>query len=83
MILPNELHNKGNYLISLGLLCKWLAKHAESIGVDIFPSTAGSSILYSDKEGGGVEGVVTGDQGVSKNNKAKQTFAPGIEIRAR
>ncbi len=55
LLLPKELHNDGNYVISLGSLCRWLGKHAEENGVDIFAGTAGAKVLYD-----GSDGSVTG-----------------------
>jgi len=78
---PKTLHNKGNYLISLGALCKWLAGQAESLGVDIFPGFAASSLLYD--ENNTVLGVITGDMGVDKDGNPKANFTQGMELRAK
>ena len=54
-LLPKSVHNKGNFIISLSDLCRWLGEHAESLGVEILPGVAGSKVLYN--EDGSVEGV--------------------------
>ena len=75
---PPQMHNKGNYIISLGNLCRWLAEQAEAIGVEIFPGFAAAQVLYADN--GSVCGVVTGDMGVDKNGEQGENFEPGIEL---
>ena len=80
LLLPSPLHNAGNYIISLGNLCRWLAERAEELGVDIFPGFAASELLIDDK--GGVTGVATGDMGISVDGQQKDSFEPGMEIRA-
>lgn len=77
---PPQMHNKGNYIISLGLLCRWLAAQAEELGVNVFPGFAATEILY---DGNRVCGIVTGDKGLDKNNQQKSTYQPGIELRAK
>lgn len=77
---PPQMKNKGNYIISLGLLCRWLAQHAESLGVNIFPGFAATEILYEDKA---VCGVATGDKGLIKNGEPSALYQPGIELRAK
>lgn len=78
---PPQMKNKGNYIISLGLLCKWLAKEAESLGVEIFPGFAATEILYNEKDE--VIGVATGDVGIDKNGQKKASYQPGIAIHAK
>ena len=78
---PKSIHNHGNYIISLGRLCEWMNEKAEDLGVDILPATAGNSLIYNDD--GSVAGVVTGDMGIAKDETEKDSFEPGIEIRAR
>ncbi|KAL4493470.1 hypothetical protein ABPG72_007478 [Tetrahymena utriculariae] len=80
-LLPSTIHNEKNYIISLGELCAWLGEHATSLGVDIFPGTAGQKVVYS-KEGY-VKGVQTGDMGIGKNGQPKDNFTPGIELLAK
>ncbi|MCC6597564.1 MAG: electron transfer flavoprotein-ubiquinone oxidoreductase [Alphaproteobacteria bacterium] len=78
---PPQMHNKGNYIISLGNLGRWLAEQAESLGVEIFPGFAAAEILYNDQ--GAVIGVATGDMGRTKEGEAGPDFTPGVEIHAR
>lgn len=75
------LHNEGNYIISLGALCKWLAEQAEEAGADIFPGFAASEVLYGEKNQ--VLGVATNDVGLDKNGIPKDTFARGMELKAK
>ena len=78
---PKTMHNDGNFVISLGKLCRWLAQQAEDMGVEIFPGFSASKILFgSDNE---VRGVITGDMGVGKNGNEKDSFMPGMELRAK
>ncbi len=59
---PPQMHNEGNYIISLGNFCRWLAEQAEELGVEIFPGFAAAEVLYD--ESGAVRGVATGDMGI-------------------
>ena len=77
-LLPSVQHNKKNYIISLGNLCKWLAEQAEALGVEIFPGFPASKVLYSDNHE--VIGVQTGDMGLDKEGNQKDSFEPGINI---
>lgn len=77
---PPQMHNKGNYIISLGLFCKWLATQAENLGVNIFPGFAATEIIY---ENDIVKGIITGDKGLDRLGKPKANFQPGIELRAK
>jgi len=77
---PPQQKNHGNYIVSLGALCAWLAPQAEALGVDIFPGYAAASIHYS--EDGSVGGVIIGDMGVDKQGQPKDTYMQGIEIHA-
>src|SRR4051794_38016602 len=63
-LLPDCFKNHGNYVISLGNLCRWLATQAEALGIEIFPGFAASEILY---DGERIKGVATGDLGLDKN----------------
>jgi len=80
LFVPAPMHNEGNYIISLGELCRWLGEQAEAMGVNIFPGFAAADIIYED---GRVAGVVTGDMGVAENGEHKSTFEAGYELRAR
>ena len=78
---PPTMKNHGNYIISLGLLCKWLASQAEDLGIEIFPGFAASQCLFNEKDQ--VIGIQTGDMGIDKNNKHKANFQPGVNIYAK
>ena len=80
IFVPAPMHNEGNYIVSLGELCRWLGEQAESMGVNIFPGFAASEVIYDD---GRVAGVVTGDMGVAENGEHKPTYEAGYELRAR
>lgn len=77
---PHTMHNNGNYIISLGNLCRWLGEQAEEMGVNIFPGFAAAEVIY---EEGRVAGVATGDMGVAADGSHKSTYEPGYELRAR
>lgn len=81
LFIPKPIHNKGNYAISLGNLCRWLGEQAEALGVMVFPGFAASEVLYDENDR--VCGVATGDMGVDKNGEQKPTFEPGMELRAK
>src|SRR5438094_3817764 len=78
---PPQMHNHGNYIISLGNLCRWLASQAEELGVEIYPGFAAAEVLYDDN--GRVRGVATGDMGIGKNGERTQRYTPGVELIAR
>jgi electron-transferring-flavoprotein dehydrogenase len=78
--LPPQLHNHGNFIISLGQLTPWLAQKAESLGVDVFPGFAAAEPLF---DGEAVAGVRLGDMGVEKDGTPGPNYTPGPEIRAR
>jgi len=80
-LIPRSLHNKGNYLISLGELCQWMAERAMELGVDIFPGFPAQNYLQD--ENGQVCGVTTGDMGVNKQGEQKATWASGMDIYAK
>jgi electron-transferring-flavoprotein dehydrogenase len=77
---PPTMKNHGNYIISLGNLCRWLSEHAMSLGVDIFPGFAASKLII---ENDTVKGVITGDMGIGKNGEQKDTYQPGVAIKAK
>ncbi|MCB6185099.1 electron transfer flavoprotein-ubiquinone oxidoreductase [Leeia sp. TBRC 13508] len=81
-LLPSTLHNEGNYIISLGNLCRWLAEQAEGLGVEIFPGFVAADVLF-DNEKERVVGVVTGDMGVAKDGTQTGNYTPGIELLAK
>ncbi|MCK6453673.1 MAG: electron transfer flavoprotein-ubiquinone oxidoreductase [Alphaproteobacteria bacterium] len=78
---PSQMHNHGNYIISLGNLCRWLGTQAEALGVEIYPGFAAAEVLYDD--GGRVVGVATGDMGIGKDGRPTANHQPGVELRAR
>ena len=78
---PPQMHNHGNYIISLGNLCRWLATQAEALGVEIYPGFAAAEVLYDDA--GVVTGVATGDLGIGRDGSQTDRFQPGMELRAR
>jgi electron-transferring-flavoprotein dehydrogenase len=76
---PPQMHNHGNYIGSLGDLCRWLGARAESLGVEIYPGFAAAETLLED---GRVVGIATGDMGVSRDGSRSGHFQPGMELRA-
>ncbi len=81
LLVPRTMHNDGNYIISLGNFCRWLAEQAMELGVEVFPGFAAAEVLYDDK--GHVRGVATGDMGVDAKGEKKDSFEPGFEFHAR
>ncbi|HET6565672.1 MAG TPA: electron transfer flavoprotein-ubiquinone oxidoreductase [Xanthomonadales bacterium] len=77
---PPQQNNHGNFIVSLGALCAWLAPQAEAAGVDIFPGYAASDIAFA--EDGSVKGVIIGDMGVDRGGEPKDSYVQGIEIHA-
>ena len=78
---PKTMHNDGNYIVSMGNVCRWLAEQAESLGVEIFPGFPAQSVIYNDD--GSVGGVITGDMGLDADGNEKDSFMPGMELRAK
>jgi electron-transferring-flavoprotein dehydrogenase len=78
---PPQMNNHGNYIISLGLLGRWLAQQAEALGVEIYPGFAAAEVLYD--MDGAVRGVATGDMGIGKDGQKTDQYQPGIELHAR
>lgn len=74
-------HNDGNYVISLGNVCRWLAEQAEGMGVEIYPGFAAAEVLYHDD--GSVKGIATGDMGISESGEQKDSYMPGMELHAK
>jgi electron-transferring-flavoprotein dehydrogenase len=79
--LPPFFRNHGNWVISLGNLCRWLGKQAEEMGVEIYAGFAGAEVLYH--EDGSVKGVATGDMGIAKDGSRTENYQPGVELHAR
>ena len=80
-ITPKTMHNEGNYIVSMGNVCRWLAEQAEQLGVEVFPGFAAAETIYN--EDGSVGGVITGDMGVGENGEHKDGYMPGMELRAK
>jgi len=81
VMLPPLMNNHGNYVVSLGNVCRWLASKAEALGVEIYPGFAAAEVLFDGN--GAVAGVATGDMGVAKNGHHKDSFTRGMELRAK
>ncbi len=77
-LMPPLMWNHGNYIASLGNICRWLGKQAEDLGVEIYPGFAAAEVLYDEK--GAVKGVATGDMGVGRDGKEKPSFTRGMEL---
>src|SRR5512134_897423 len=77
---PPQMHNHGNYVVSLGNVCRWLAQQAEQLGVEIYPGFAAAEVLYD--ETGRVKGAATGDMGIGRDGKPTENYQPGVELRA-
>jgi electron-transferring-flavoprotein dehydrogenase len=80
-LLPRLMDNHGNYIASLGNVCRWLGTQAEALGVEIYPGFAAAEVLFD--EGGAVAGVATGDVGIAKDGSHKPDYQPGMELRAK
>ena len=80
-LIPQTMRNEGNYIISLGSLCRWLAVQAENLGVEIFPGFAAAEVLYHENDS--VKGVITGDMGVDSEGQQKSNYMAGIEVHAK
>ncbi|MEM8876782.1 MAG: NAD(P)/FAD-dependent oxidoreductase, partial [Pseudomonadota bacterium] len=79
--MPPLMNNHGNYIVSLGNVCRWLAEKAEAMGVEIYPGFAAAEVLYDDD--GAVVGVATGDMGVGRDGAPTDNFMRGMELRAK
>jgi electron-transferring-flavoprotein dehydrogenase len=80
-LLPRAMHNTGNYIISLGNLCRWLAEQAEALEVEVFPGFAAAEVLFDDN--GSVKGIATGDMGLDKEGNQTDAYEPGMELHAK
>jgi electron-transferring-flavoprotein dehydrogenase len=78
VFVPRPMHNKGNFIISLGRLCQWLGEKAEELGANVFPGFAASEVLYDEQ--GRVKGVATSDMGVAMDGQRKGSFQAGYEL---
>ncbi len=81
LMMPPLMSNHGNYVVSLGNVCRWLATKAEGLGVEIYPGFAAAEVLFDGN--GAVAGVATGDMGIAKDGHAKDSFTRGMELRAK
>ena len=79
--IPKPTHNEGNYIVSMGNVCRWLAQQAENLGVEVYPGFAAAEVLYHDD--GRVKGIATGDMGISADGEKKDSYMPGMELHAR
>jgi len=80
-LMPPLMGNHGNYIASLGNLCRWLGSQAEALGVEIYPGFPAAEVLYDER--GAVRGVATGDLGVAKDGTRKAEYQPGMELHAK
>jgi len=78
---PPQMNNHGNYIVSLGNVCRWLGEQATGLGVEIYPGFAAAEVLY--REDGSVKGVATGDMGVGKDGQRTAAYQPGMELHAK
>ncbi|MFT4520220.1 MAG: electron-transferring-flavoprotein dehydrogenase [Halioglobus sp.] len=79
--IPTPMHNEGNYIVSMGNVCRWLAEQAEGLGVEVYPGFAASEVLFHDD--GRVKGIATGDMGVGANGEHKGSYTQGMELHAK
>ena len=80
-MIPKPTHNDGNYIVSMGTVCRWLAEQAEMLEVDVYPGFAASEVVFN--EDGSVKGIATGDMGISLNGEQKASYAQGMELHAK
>jgi electron-transferring-flavoprotein dehydrogenase len=80
-MIPKPTHNEGNYIVSMGNVCRWLAQQAEGLGVEVYPGFAAAEILYH--ADGRVKGIATGDMGIGANGEHKDSYQPGMELHAK
>jgi electron-transferring-flavoprotein dehydrogenase len=79
--IPKPTHNDGNYIVSMGNVCRWLAEQAEGMGVEVYPGFAAAEVLYH--EDGSVKGIATGDMGISASGEHKDSYMRGMELHAK
>ena len=78
---PPQMNNHGNYIVSLGNVCRWLGEQAEAAGVEVYPGFAAAEVLYH--EDGRVKGVATGDMGIGRDGQKTENYEPGVELHAK
>src|SRR5437660_3437089 len=76
-LMPPLMSNHGNFIVSLGNVCRWLATKAEALGIEIYPGFAAAEVLYDGT--GAVRGIATGDMGIGKDGHHKDSFTRGME----
>ncbi|MEM9013847.1 MAG: electron transfer flavoprotein-ubiquinone oxidoreductase [Pseudomonadota bacterium] len=76
--MPSMVKNHGNYVVSMGNVCRWMAEIAEGMGVEIYPGMAASKLLY--RQDGSVRGVVVGEMGIGKDGEPRDGYEPGMEL---
>ncbi len=81
IFIPPPTHNDGNYIVSMGNVCRWLAEQAEGLGVEVYPGFAAAEVLYH--EDGRVKGIATGDMGISAAGEHKDSYMRGMELHAK
>lgn len=79
-LVPKTMHNEGNYIVSMGNLCRWLAAQAEQLGVEIFPGFTAAELLIEDDV---VKGVITGEMGVAHDGSHKDSYVPAMELKGK
>jgi electron-transferring-flavoprotein dehydrogenase len=80
-LMPPLMNNHGNFIVSLGNVCRWLATKAEAVGVEIYPGFAATEVLFGER--GEVVGIATGDMGIGRNGEPKDSFTRGMELRGK
>ncbi len=80
-MIPKPTHNDGNYIVSMGNVCRWMAEQAEGLGVEVYPGFAAAEVLY--REDGSVKGIATGDMGIAESGEHKDSYMPGMELHAK
>ncbi|MEL6965135.1 MAG: NAD(P)/FAD-dependent oxidoreductase, partial [Pseudomonadota bacterium] len=78
---PPQMHNDGNYIVSMGRVVKWLGEQAEELGAEVYPGFAAAEVLYHDD--GSVKGIATGDMGLDRDGNPKDNHEPGMELHGR
>jgi electron-transferring-flavoprotein dehydrogenase len=78
--IPKPPHNDGNYIVSMGNVCRWLAEQAESLGVEVYPGFSAAEVLFN--EDGAVKGIATGEMGVGAEGQHKDSYVPSMELHA-
>lgn len=80
-LIPKPTHNEGNYIVSMGNVCRWLAEQAENLGVEVYPGFAAAEVLFH--ADGRVKGIATGDMGIAADGEQKDSYTPGMELHAK